>query len=117
MSKRAGGVTLESLNLDPDLESPLHIQLYDGIRRFVLDGKLRAGLRLPASRLLASELCVSRTTVVQAYEKLLAEGYLEARVGAGTFISGELPGELLRDLGSDRRTEEPRKEAARRISS
>jgi GntR family transcriptional regulator/MocR family aminotransferase len=70
---------------------PKYRQVYDRIRQMILDGHLPAGSRLPASRLLAGDLQVSRNTVVAAFDQLTAEGYLEARRGAGTFVSGELP--------------------------
>ncbi len=70
---------------------PLHRQVYDAIREGVLSGRLRPGTRLPPSRVLAAELSVSRTVVVQAFERLAAEGFLEGRVGAGTFVREDLP--------------------------
>lgn len=71
--------------------APLHRQVYDGLRRAILAGQLLPGSRLPASRALATELTLSRTTVLQAYQQLLAEGYLEARPGSGTFVAPLLP--------------------------
>ncbi len=65
---------------------PLHRQIYDGLRRAILDGMLRAGQRVPSTRALAAELEVSRFPVLTAYEQLLHEGYLEGRVGSGTFV-------------------------------
>ena len=61
-------------------------RIYRQLLDAILDGRLRAGTRLPASRQLAEQLAVSRTTVALAYERLTAEGYLEGRVGAGTFV-------------------------------
>jgi GntR family transcriptional regulator / MocR family aminotransferase len=61
-------------------------QLYRQLRDAVLDGRLRDGERLPATRELASRLAVSRNTVAGAYERLTAEGFLAAQVGAGTFV-------------------------------
>src|SRR5262245_52821739 len=52
-------------------------------------GALSAGDRLPSSRALAAELGVSRSVAEQAYEQLLAEGWLEARRGAGTFVAAD----------------------------
>jgi GntR family transcriptional regulator/MocR family aminotransferase len=69
---------------------PLHARLYAELRAAVLDGRLAPGARLPATRALAAELGVSRMVVVQAYERLIAEGYLEARVGSGTFVRAGL---------------------------
>lgn len=62
-------------------------RIYRQLRDAVLDGRLRHGERLPATRELAERLGVSRSTVATAYERLTAEGYLSARVGSGTFVS------------------------------
>ena len=69
---------------------PLHHRLYTELRSAVLEGRARPGERLPSSRALARALGVSRTVVVQAYERLMAEGWLEGRVGSGTFVTGGL---------------------------
>src|SRR5215211_3453484 len=74
---------------------PLYRQIYEEIRRAILGGKLVSGTRLPASRVLAKQLSVSRLTVVNAFEQLLAEGYLEGKTGAGTFVAARLPEDLL----------------------
>ncbi len=70
---------------------PLHRQLYEALRRAVLDGKLSAGDRLPSSRELAQDLSISRNTVMAALNQLTVEGYLTSRVGSGTFISERVP--------------------------
>ena len=62
-------------------------QLEDRLRALVRDGTLGAGSRLPSSRSLASDLEVSRRLVVDAYAQLLAEGYLVARRGGGTYVA------------------------------
>src|SRR5256885_6868926 len=69
--------------------------LYDELRHAILHGQLQPGTRLPSTRTLAEERGVSRNTVLNAYEQLLAEGYLEARVGSGTCVARSLPEELL----------------------
>src|ERR1044072_175168 len=74
---------------------PMYRQLYDGVRKAILNGQLRPGIRLPSTRELASELGVSRNTVMNAFEQLLAEGYLEGQVGSGTYVSHSLPDEML----------------------
>ncbi len=83
------------LQLDSKREEPLYQQLYSALRQAILSGQLRAGTLLPPTRVLAAELAVSRTTIVTAFEQLSAEGYLEARVGAGTFVASTLPEEML----------------------
>ncbi|HST50421.1 MAG TPA: PLP-dependent aminotransferase family protein [Pyrinomonadaceae bacterium] len=87
------------ISLDEKSDAPLYRQIYDTIRRSILSGGLSSGRQLPASRLLAKQLGVSRMTVVNAYEQLLAEGYLEGRSGAGTFVSAHLPEEFLQASG------------------
>jgi GntR family transcriptional regulator/MocR family aminotransferase len=62
-------------------------QIYRQLRDGVLDGRLRSGEALPSSRELAEQLKVSRNTVTTAYERLIAEGYLSGRAGAGTFVN------------------------------
>jgi GntR family transcriptional regulator / MocR family aminotransferase len=62
-------------------------QLEDRLRELVRDGTLTAGSRMPSSRALAGDLGVSRRLVVDAYGQLLAEGYLVARQGAGTYVA------------------------------
>jgi len=96
MSKRKSGAVLTGVQLDRTAEEPLHRQLYREVRNALLAGGLPAGARLPSSRTLAAELGVSRATAVEAFEQLLAEGYLEGRVGSGTYVSATLPEELLR---------------------
>ena len=61
--------------------------LYRALLEAVRGGRLRPGERLPPTRVLAADLGVSRTTVATAYDRLVAEGYLEARVGAGTYVA------------------------------
>lgn len=72
----------------------LQHQIYRGIQRAILDGIVQPGTRLPSSRALASDLGVSRTTSLLALDQLLAEGYLTARRGSGTFVAHELPDDL-----------------------
>jgi GntR family transcriptional regulator / MocR family aminotransferase len=74
---------------------PLYRQIYDTIRRAILDGKFYPGRPLPASRFLAKQLGVARMTVINAYDLLIAEGYIESRKGSGTFVAAHLPEEFL----------------------
>jgi GntR family transcriptional regulator / MocR family aminotransferase len=78
--------------LDRTSRTPLGRQIYMQVRSAVLAGALRPGSRIPSSRAMASKLGVARTSVVSAYEHLLAEGYLESRQGSGTFIASNLAG-------------------------
>ena len=63
------------------------VGLEDGLRNAIRAGRLLAGTRLPSSRALARDLGLARGTVVEAYEQLIAEGYLTARPGRGTSVS------------------------------
>jgi GntR family transcriptional regulator/MocR family aminotransferase len=69
---------------------PLYRQIYDGYRKAILDGRLRAGQRIPSTRALARELGISRLPVLTAFEQLLHEGYLEGRAGSGTFVASSI---------------------------
>ena len=66
---------------------PLHARIQRGIRQLILDGALDVGRPLPASRALAKSLEVSRDTIESAYTQLHAEGFIERRVGSGSFVS------------------------------
>jgi len=70
---------------------PLFRQVYQALRAAILEGRLKAGTRLPPTRDLAQEWGLSRNTVMTAYDLLLAEGYVEGRVGAGTYVCPALP--------------------------
>ena len=83
-------------HLDRTAKQPLYRQLYQAIRQAILERRLRPGQRLPASRALAEQLGLSRSTVLLAFDHLLTEGYVEGRTGAGTFVSERIPDELLR---------------------
>lgn len=70
---------------------PLQLQITNAIRDAVCDGTLKRSARLPSSRTLASALGVSRITVVAAYDRLSADGYLRSDSTSGTFVSDKLP--------------------------
>jgi len=72
--------------LDRSSARSLASQLCDQLRELVLAGKLGSGDRLPSTRELASALGISRTLVLEAFEQLEAEGYVEGRKGAGSFV-------------------------------
>jgi GntR family transcriptional regulator/MocR family aminotransferase len=75
-----------TLTLQRHSQQPLFVQLCEQIRQRIISGQLDTDLRLPPSRILATELAISRSTVVTAYEQLVAEGYIEGRRGAGYFV-------------------------------
>jgi GntR family transcriptional regulator / MocR family aminotransferase len=93
--KRAPNVDLAGIAIDRGSPQPLAAQLYANLRSAILSGQLRPGARLPATRVLAQEIGVSRNTVVSAFEQLEIEGYLDARIGSGTRIASSLPDDLL----------------------
>ena len=90
MTKHREGLLLEMISLDRAAPLPLYRQLDGQLREAVLSGRLAPGTRLPATRQLALELGVSRLTVQNSYEQLVAEGFLTAVTGAGTFVA-EIP--------------------------
>jgi GntR family transcriptional regulator / MocR family aminotransferase len=71
--------------------TPVFRQVYLQIRLAILSRRLGPGTKLPSTRALAAELGVARTSVIAAYEQLLAEGYVSGKIGSGTYISSELP--------------------------
>jgi GntR family transcriptional regulator / MocR family aminotransferase len=102
---------LASLHFTLDRGSgvPIFRQVYDGIRRAILEGRLRPDQRIPSTRSLAADLGVSRLPVLSAYEQLLHEGYLVGRTGSGTFVSTHVPDDSLRAPAITRSTPQPRR--------
>jgi len=70
---------------------PLHRQIYLALRATIIDAQMAIGARLPSSRVLAADLRVSRTTVLGAYGQLAADGFIVARRGDGSRVSGAVP--------------------------
>lgn len=87
MIKRIGGALLLSLEIDRNAAESVSNQLYTAMREFIHAGGLRIGERLPASRTLAQDLGLSRTTVINVYDRLISEGLVDSRTGSGTFVS------------------------------
>lgn len=83
--------TLSFIHLDRDARTPLYRQIYNAIREAILQRRLPPGVRLPSTRDMADLFDVSRNTVVNAFEQLMAEGYVETRVGSGTYVTDRLP--------------------------
>ena len=79
------------IQLDRDAVIPLYRQLYDWFRAAIIEGQLKPGQRLPSTRSLATELAISRISVLGAFEQLYAEGYLETIAGSGTFVAKSIP--------------------------
>jgi GntR family transcriptional regulator/MocR family aminotransferase len=97
--KRIPASFLPPIALDYRTKTPMYRQLYDWFRRAIIDGQMRPGQRVPSTRGLAAELKISRIPVLNAYEQLLAEGYFETFVGAGTCVARSIPDEALSPLG------------------
>ncbi|MDD1959350.1 PLP-dependent aminotransferase family protein [Pseudomonas sp. 39004] len=87
MNKRPLILPFDPAGIVLDRRRGLSQQLYQALRARVLDGRLSSGTRLPASRDLAAILALSRNSVVRAYDQLYAEGYIESRVGDGTYVT------------------------------
>src|SRR5450631_2897646 len=87
--------------IDRNNGNPVNRQIYQVIREAILSHMLPVGLQLPSSRDLARELGMSRNTVTYAYEQLIAEGYLETRTGAGTFIADTVPDQIPEAVADD----------------
>ncbi len=85
---------LLAIALDKTLRQPMFEQLAQNLRQLILAKKIPAGAKIPSSRQLASELSVSRVTIVTAFDQLIAEGYLQGRRGAGVFVVNDLPEEI-----------------------
>jgi GntR family transcriptional regulator/MocR family aminotransferase len=100
MAKRRGSFELP-LPLRPP-GTPAQRWLYSALRSEILSGRLRTGARLPATRDLAAQYGLARGTIVNAFEQLKAEGYLDCAVGSGTFVSSLLPEEVLQVRGESR---------------
>ena len=95
MSKGGKNLVLATIELNRSIRTPLYLQLYRELREAIETGRFHSKARLPSSRSLAQDLGLSRKTVVDAFEQLTAEGYLESSVGSGTYVSGVLPQPLL----------------------
>ncbi len=98
MAKHAGGALLQGFDVDRNSPIPIYRQIENTLRRLILDGTLSSGRKLPSTRELAMELGVSRITVKSVYEQLVAEGYLTAKTGSGTFVTTGLKLEMSSDF-------------------
>jgi GntR family transcriptional regulator/MocR family aminotransferase len=94
--KRVPATLVPSISLDAAKHTPLYRQLYEWFRTAIAEGRLRPGQRIPSTRSLAKELQISRIPVLNAYEQLHTEGYLQSVVGAGTCVASSLVEETLR---------------------
>lgn len=92
--KAASSAFSPVIAVDRKAAEPLHRQIYEAYRAMIIGRTLGAGQQILSTRRLASELGISRIPALTAYAQLLAEGYFEARVGAGTFVCSSLPEHL-----------------------
>ncbi|MEP7216405.1 MAG: PLP-dependent aminotransferase family protein [Anaerolineaceae bacterium] len=84
------------IDLGEDGKLPAYRRLAEAIREAILSARFRPGEKLPPTRTLAANLSLARNTVLEAYEQLIAEGYLTARHGSGTFVARDLPDRTFR---------------------
>jgi GntR family transcriptional regulator len=92
--------------INPRSAVPLYAQIASRIKVAIAAGELRPGVGLPSVRQLAGQLRINPATVVQAYRDLEAEGLVEMRQGAGTYV---------REVNAERRERECRAEAVRLV--
>lgn len=116
--KRVGAGFFPSITFENDGSGPMYRRLYDWFRSAILTGELRPGQRLPSTRYLASELRVSRITILSAFQLLSAEGYIESSAGSGTYVTKSIPDQVthLRFGKQPRLTKHPPSSGSRRIS-
>ncbi len=95
MPKQIDELPLAGIHLDSSSSVPLYKQLYNLLREGILSGRFKGGLKLPGTRTFSSELKISRNTVALAFEQLNIEGYITGEIGAGTYITKEIPDKLL----------------------
>ena len=101
------------IGIDRADHEAIQSQISRQIREFVLSGRLRPQSKLPSTRSMAEDLKVARATVVEAYEQLLSEGYIETRKGSGTRVAAELPEALLNSTPARLSISKPTREKGR----
>jgi GntR family transcriptional regulator / MocR family aminotransferase len=106
------------IDVEADQPGPIYRKLYNWFREGIVSGRLRPGQRVPSSRELVSELKISRSTVLAAFQQLHAEGYLQGAHGSGTYVAKSIPEQVMRSATKDSRSSNQRArcEGARRLS-
>jgi len=104
MRNKSASALLALLEEDGSQRVPLTLRLQNAVRRLIIDGHLSEGERLPSTRMMASDLGLARDTVEGAYQHLEMEGFLERRMGSGTFVTASEH----RFIGNRRSTGRPR---------
>ena len=100
------------LTVDKSHKLPVYLQIANQLMEHIKDGKLKPGYKLLSSRDLSASLGVHRKTVIQAYDELLAQGWLESATGRGTFVASHLPQIQLQKLSDHKSIPEDRKKVA-----
>ncbi len=95
MTRPLASTSTLDLGIDRNDREPIQAQIARQIRELVLAGRLKPQAKIPSSRVLAEQLAVARATVVEAYDQLSGEGYIESRGGSSTRVAAELPEALL----------------------
>jgi DNA-binding transcriptional regulator YhcF (GntR family) len=96
--KRPANLLRPTLRIKQRSTCPLYRQVYNQLREAILGQNLLSRTRLPSTRALARRLGVSRNTVLNAYEALVADALLTARKGSGTHVS--LPSDKIQSLAT-----------------
>lgn len=115
MPKRTASFELALPPQDGSL--PTFRWLYSALRGQILEGRLRPGTRLPATRELARQYGLSRGTIVNAFELLKSEGYTEGTIGSGTYVSRILPEEWMNVRVGDGSTQKKHQQRKRHLSA
>jgi len=95
MPKIASFISLGTITLDRSSQTALHRQLFQELRDKILSHELKPGTRLPSTRVLAQEMSLGRNTVIDAFNQLIAEGYVDSIVGSGTRVTSSLPKDII----------------------
>jgi GntR family transcriptional regulator / MocR family aminotransferase len=94
MKNSGSGALFPCVPFERNSSVPFYKQIFEGYRQAILSGLLRPGQRLPSTRALAMELGISRLPAVIAFDQLLHEGYVEGKVGEGTYVKESIPEEF-----------------------
>ncbi len=95
MNRPVESASTLDIGVDRSDREPIQAQIARQIRELVLSGRLKPQTKMPSSRAMSEELGVARATIVEAYEQLGGEGYLETQGGSATRVAAELPEALL----------------------
>ncbi len=79
------------ITIDKQLKTPIFIQITNGIIKQILKGRIKPGLRMPGSRVMAEQLGVHRNTIISSYQELESQGWITAIPAKGNFVNKTLP--------------------------